>query len=62
VGQIESRLGRSAAPAPQGTEDLTDQLRYGIVLFEDCLLVSEGWADRARYGLGEAPVDWTEPP
>ena len=48
-------------PAPPDTEDLSQQLRYAVVLFEDCMLVSEGWADRARYGLGEAPVEWTEP-
>jgi hypothetical protein len=47
-------------PAPPDTEELSDQLRYAVVLFEDCLLVSEGWADRARYGLGEAPVEWSE--
>jgi hypothetical protein len=47
-------------PAPPGTEDLTDQLCYAVVLFEDRLFVGERWAERARYGLGEGPVEWTE--
>ena len=48
-------------PAPPDTEDLSEHLRYAVFLFEDCMLVSERWADRARYGLGEAPVEWAEP-
>lgn len=47
-------------PAPPGTADLSDQLRYAIKVFEDCVTVDEGWHERARYGLGEAPVEWTE--
>jgi hypothetical protein len=45
-------------PAPQGTPDLSDHLCYAIEVFEDAIFVNEGWADRARYGLGEAPVEW----
>ncbi len=48
-------------PAPPDSEDLSEQLQYAVTLFEDCMLVSEHWADRARYGLGEAPAEWTEP-
>lgn len=48
-------------PAPPGSEELSDQLRYAITVFEDAMFVSDFWADRARYGLGEAPVEWTEP-
>jgi len=29
-------------PAPHETEDLNDQLRYAVILLEDCLMVSEG--------------------
>jgi hypothetical protein len=47
-------------PAPPGTPNLSDQLRYAIEVFEDCVVVRKGWADRARYGLGEAPVEWAE--
>jgi hypothetical protein len=48
-------------PAPKGTPDLSDHLRYAIEVFEDAIFVDEGWAERARYGLGEAPVDWSAP-
>ncbi len=48
-------------PAPPDTEDLSDQLCYYLTLTEDALYVGEHWADRARYGLGESPVPWTDP-
>jgi hypothetical protein len=47
-------------PAPPGTRDLSDDLRFALEVFEDCIVVGEGWLERARYGLGEAPVEWTE--
>ena len=47
-------------PAPPDTPDLSDQLCYAIEVFEDCVVVHEGWHERARYGLGESPVEWTE--
>ncbi|HEY1582750.1 MAG TPA: hypothetical protein VGF73_06600 [Chthoniobacterales bacterium] len=47
-------------PAPPGTESLSQQLEYYVTLFEDCLMVNEGWSESARYGLGEAPVEWSE--
>ena len=59
----ESSSGVAIAPpppAPPDTEDLSDQLRYAIQVFEDCVTVDEGWHERARYGLGEAPVEWME--
>jgi hypothetical protein len=47
-------------PALPDTPDLSDQLSYAIEVFEDCVVVHEGWHDRARYGLGESPMEWTE--
>ena len=46
-------------PAPPDTEELSDSLRFALDVYEDCMVVSEGWAERARYALGEAPVEWT---
>jgi hypothetical protein len=47
-------------PAPPDTPDLSDQLTYAIQIFEDCIVVHDGWHERARYGLGQAPVEWTQ--
>ncbi|MDQ2867901.1 MAG: hypothetical protein M3R59_05745 [Verrucomicrobiota bacterium] len=47
-------------PAPEGTEDLSDQLSFSIQLFEDCIMVAgERRLDAARYNLGQAPVEWS---
>ena len=46
-------------PAPPDAEGLSDSLRFVLEVYEDCMLVNETLADRARYTLGEAPVEWT---
>jgi hypothetical protein len=46
-------------PAPPDAESLSDALCYAIDVYEDCMTVNEHLVDRARYGLGEAPVEWT---
>jgi hypothetical protein len=46
-------------PAPPGTDSLGEELQYYLRLYEDCVVVSgQTWPERARYGLGEAPVEW----
>jgi hypothetical protein len=46
-------------PAPPGTDSLGEELQYYLRLYEDCVVVSgQTWPEQARYGLGEAPVEW----
>lgn len=50
--------GMAPAPAPPDTDDLSQSLRFALDVYEDCMVVTEGWLERARYGLGEAPMEW----
>ena len=46
-------------PPPPGTKDLGQELGYHLDVYEDCIVAGSYWADKARYGLGQMPVEWT---
>jgi hypothetical protein len=46
-------------PPPPGTKDLGEELAFHLDVYEDCIVAGSHLADKARYGLGQMPVEWT---
>ncbi len=45
-------------PPPPEASSLGEALSYYVDLYEDCVVAQAAWIEPARYGLGEAPVEW----